>query len=285
MSDLKQINNHNLYKAAQKNNLADVLQYLNNGAEVVDIKKNRGGTDESVFHTYGFDENINLSSALHYALKHRNIEMVARLAKSAQKNGVIDDALYQYAAYLDKNVASILYVQALNNPDDVLNQLAKKRLAEQFGMMKNTSLGRGKVRSEKSSPFKLYDLTDILFLNSNGGEAGMELNAAIAQAYLRARELYDSASAWSYGKKDKARKIVDQLVYLHSLYKHEEQLPEVLAYFAESSSGQSLVELLQSKRVPNPFVMFSRSWSEVQGKLPLLGKLEENVVQKLRIIF
>jgi hypothetical protein len=285
MPDIKQINNQRLYKAAQKNNLADVLQHLKNGAEVVDIRKNGSEIEEAVFHTYGFDENIYLNSALHYALKHRNIEMVARLAKSAQKNKVIDDALYQYAAYLNKNVASILYVEALNNPDDVLKQLAQKRAAEQFGMMNSTRLSEEKVHHEKDSPFKLYDLTDILFLNSKNGEVCMELNAAIAEAYLQARVLYDSASAWSYGKKDKARNIVEQLVYLHSLYQHAEKLPEVLEYFAESSSGSSLATLLQSKRLPNPFVMFSGSWKEVQGKLPLLGKLEENVVQKLKVIF
>jgi hypothetical protein len=247
MPDIKQINNHSLYKAA--------------------------------------NENIHLSSALHYALKHRNIEMVARLAKSAQKNNVIDDALYQYAAYLDKNVASILYVQALHNPDAVLNQLVEKRAKKQSGMMKNTRFASEKWCDEEASPFKLYDLADILFFNTKGDGAAVELNAAIAQVYLQARVLYDSASTWTLRKKDKARKIVEQLVYLHSLYQNAEQPPQVAAYFAESSAGASLTALLQAKRVPNPFVMFSGSWKEVQGKLPLLGKLEENVVQKLKVIF
>jgi hypothetical protein len=110
---------YDLYLAAKKNDLRDVMSLLAAGAHVIDMRT----MVEAPFHTYGFDEGIYLSSALHYALKHRNLEMMARLAASAMDNKVIDTAVYQYAAFLDKNISSAIYVYALYNPLGVIQQL------------------------------------------------------------------------------------------------------------------------------------------------------------------
>jgi hypothetical protein len=280
MPGLPELENRCLYRAAKKNDLVGVIQYLEMGVLVVDIRQNGEFSEEASFHTYGFDESIYLSSALHYALKHRNLEMVARLAKSVMDNNIIDDALYQYAAYLDKSSASPVYAHALKHPDDVLQKLDKNPKLDEKGVTQKQNVARNVDLKRETDPFKSCGIDHALFLNAGSDDNIRELNAAISVAYLQARELYDNASRWTIKKKEKAFKIMEQLVYLQSLYRNASPTPDVASYFSDTSSGNSLTELLRAKRVPNPFVMFAGSWGSVQNQLPEIAITEPPPLSK-----
>jgi hypothetical protein len=281
--------NYSLFLAASAKKLSDVKLYLSQGAEVVDIEKNDDcSVIKAVPHTYyvrGDSYSLPLQSALHYALAARDIEMIALLAQSALKTNAITAGLIHFANARDIESSSAKYLTALTNPDHALalfkieqeknavkaTQQASQRRAEAAALAEKNA-----QKNREEHVFDHLKLDALTFKNDQNDAAVASLNEAIARTYVEAKKMNDAAGFFTYRMKDKARHIVKQLEHLHQHYQNIEPKPQVAQYYNDASSGNTLTEIVQNKRIPNPFVMYAKSWSHLEKVTPDLKPIAES---------
>lgn len=249
--------NYALYVAARKNDVLNVYLNLADGAEVVHIEQNgaysRKIKDQYYLTSRDFDiagyDSISPYTAIDFALYYKNLEMFALLIQALQKTNH-SPANYAY------NIAASLgpsFLRALSQPGEVLQEIQENR----------------KIKDRYEHPFLYTKVENIQFENKEQSSDLYKLNDMIARIYARAKKLFDEDSFFSIGKGKKARKILQCLISLHDYYKNVGTPFSLNGYLRHKNiDGISLEDILQEKRVPNPFTTFARSWNNLVMQVP-----------------